>query len=253
MNVFVCDNSYDSIMTCIYDAWVLALKIGHENVKIERMDCVRQNLLDEYYGPVSDPEKSEKVTRSVQTKISYEALLWIYRAALSIDPSAPDAMYRFMILGFKVGSKVTTMLTHPAVMTLFEINRKVGNEAHHFLEFARFNCINGNVYVCHLEPINNVIFSVAEHFAERMPSEHFMIIDDNRRIAAVHPKDDELYVRELTDDEFCRLSTTEDYEDEYTSMWRTFFDAIAIKQRINPACQNNLFPKWKRKHATEFM
>lgn len=252
MEIFVCGDSYDDIMTCIYDAWVVALKLGHDNVAIVRKRNVRPNLLDNYTYITADPNKVEKVTRSVRSKISELALLWVYNATLSIADGAPDAIYRFMILGFKAGYKVTDMLTEKPVIELMEINRRVAGEGHHFIEFARFNQV-GNVYISHLEPENNVVFRVAEHFADRMPSEHFMIIDDNRKIAAVHPKDEDIYIRILSDSEFAALSTSETYEDEYTSMWRTFFDTIAIKQRYNPTCQNTLFPKKKRKHATEFL
>ena len=73
-----------------------------------------------------------------------------------------------------------------------------------------------------------------------------------RRIAAVHGRDEPFYVKELTLREYDELSVTESFVDSYTDMWKTFFEAITIKQRKNPKCQNNLFPIWLRKHATEF-
>ena len=133
-----------------------------------------------------------------------------------------------------------------------ELRRQVSNEAHHFREFARFQSLENQVYVSHLEPRNDVIMLVGNHFANRMPSEHWMIIDDNRKTACVHVKDGENYLRYLTDDEFSVLQKTESYEDEYTDMWKTFFHAISIEQRKNYVCQRNLFPIWKRKHAVEF-
>ena len=90
---------------------------------------------------------------------------------------------------------------------------------------------------------------VGNHFANRMPSEHWMIIDDNRKTACVHVKDGENYLRYLTDDEFSVLQKTESYEDEYTDMWKTFFHAISIEQRKNYVCQRNLFPIWQVKHG----
>lgn len=59
-------------------------------------------------------------------------------------------------------------------------------------------------------------------FADRMPSEHWMIIDDTRKTACVHPKDGTNSLRYLTDAEFETLRKTEEYEDEYTDMWKTF-------------------------------
>ena len=160
---------------------------------------------------------------------------------------------------------------------MLEIRRAVGNEIHHFREFARFNSIDNKVYVCHLEPKHDVIYQVAEHFADRMPDEYFMILDDNRKYAVIHPgkhysgqqadrereiseqnrymkeKAQKMYLRELSDEEIKTLRRTELLKDEYTELWKTFFHTIGIEQRKNPTCQRNLMPIWKRKHAVEFM
>ena len=62
-----------------------------------------------------------------------------------------------------------------------------------------------------------------------------MIIDDNRKTACVHPKDGTNYLRYLTDDEFESLRKTEQYEDEYTEMWKTFFSG-GCDQREEELC-----------------
>ena len=60
-------------------------------------------------------------------------------------------------------------------------------------------------------------------------------------------------VKELYDSKIKILpGDEENMEDEYTDMWKTFFEAIAIKQRRNTECQRNLMPLWMRKHVTEF-
>lgn len=129
-----------------------------------------------------------------------------------------------------MGSKVLEQYSNPHVMRMLELRRKVGNESHHFNEFARFQSLDRKVYVSHLEPKSDVVMLVGRHFADRMPSEHWMIIDDNRKTACVHPKDGTNYLRYLTDDEFESLRKTEQYEDEYTKMWKTFFRWLRSKR-----------------------
>ena len=181
-----------------------------------------------------------------------EAYLDVYYATLSAEEDALQAIYNFLRVGFAAGCRVLDYYTNPHVMRILELRRKVGNESHHFREFARFQSLNGKVYVSHLEPKSDVIMLVGRHFADRMPSEHWMIIDDTRKTACVHPKDGTNYLRYLTDAEFETLRKTEEYEDEYTDMWKTFFHAVGIKERENYICQRNLFPIWKRKHVVEF-
>lgn len=239
-------------MTCIYDAWSYALDHGHGSLRLEREPIYQQSLFDEYVHVDADLEKTEKVVRSIKKQISGQAYMYVFYASLSEEEDALQAIYNFLRVGFAVGNRVCDMYTNQHVMRMLELKRRVGNESHYFREFARFTSLDNMVYVCHIEPKNNVVMLVGEHFADRMPSEHWMIIDDKRKIAVVHPKDEDNYLRYLTEDEFSVLCQTEDYEDRYTDMWRSFFKAISIKERENIACQRNLFPIWMRKHAVEF-
>lgn len=252
MKIYTCQDRLEDIMTCIYDAWSEALKIGHDQIQIKKEPVFQQTLFDEYIHVDGDASKAEKVIRSIRRDISEEAYVNVYYATLSIDSDALQAIYNFLRVGFVVGSEVVKQYSNPYVMRILELRRKVSNESHHFREFVRFQSLDNQVYVSHLEPQSDVVMLVGRHFADRMPSEHWMIIDDNRKIACIHPQNGNNYLRYLTDEEFEVLRKTEEYEDEYTDMWRTFFNAIAIKERTNKVCQRNLFPIWKRKHAVEF-
>ncbi len=250
MTIFTCKDRFEDMMTCIYDAW--ASKKGHENVKLCREPIWQQDLFAEYIHVDADMDKVEKVVRSIKNKISMEAYLYVFYAAMSGEEDALDTIYRFLILGFSYGSNVISMLSYNAVMRMMELRRRVGNEAHYFREFLRFNSVSNQVYVSHVEPKNHVLIPVAEHFADRMPSEHWIIMDDNRKEAIIHPKNEPFYLQYLTDEEAKALMKTESYQDEFTKLWSTFFETIGIKERENARCQRNMFPIWMRKHAVEF-
>lgn len=53
------------MMTCIYDAWVYALRVGHDKVQLRTEPIVQATLFDEYVHVDADAEKTEKVLRSV--------------------------------------------------------------------------------------------------------------------------------------------------------------------------------------------
>lgn len=252
MLIFTCENVFEDMMCCIYTAWESAIKYGHSQIKLLREPIEQETLFDEYIHVDFDGDKYDKVCRSIKNKISYKAMYLIYCASLSVEEDALDSIYRFLIYGFRVGAEVTNHYGNPEVMRLLEIKRRVSNEAHHFVEFVRFNSLDNRVYVSHIEPKNDILYFVGEHFADRMPSEYWIIIDDNRKKAIIHPKDGENEVRLLNEDEYNILKQTENIEDEYTVMWRSFFNTIAISERENRKCQRNLMPIWLRKHATEF-
>jgi len=191
MKIFTCKDRLKDIMTCIYDAWAEALKIGHSQIQLKKEPIFQQTMFDEYIHVNGDPSKAEKVIRSIRRNISEEAYLDVYYATLSAEEDALQAIYNFLRAGFAAGGSILRQYSNPHVIKLLEIRRRVSNEAHHFREFARFQSLDSQVYISHLEPRSDVIMLVGTHFSDRMPSEHWMIIDDNRKTACVHPKDGE--------------------------------------------------------------
>lgn len=252
MYIYVCEDSIESKLTCIYDAWEMATKVGHANVKLLVGPIYMNTLFDELVYVESDSDKASRVSQSISKKISPDAYISVYYALLSHEEDALDSAYRFLIIAFKMGSEALLALNSPQNMRIMELRRRVGNEIHSFVEFVRFNSVDNKVYISHIEPKSDVVEMVGRHFADRMPSEYWMIIDDNRHYAVIHPKDGENYVRLFSDEEFSRLKLSEDYNDSYTDMWKTFFDAIAIRERENRRCQMNHIPLWMRKHVVEF-
>lgn len=250
MTIFTCNNDWGSQLTCIYDAW--ASRLGHRNIRLETEPIGQISLFDTYIHVDYDPAKADSVMDAINCKISP----WFYRqiaypcGACEIDTL--DTIYRMIVLGFKYGPGALDMYQYREVSRFKEISTHYSREACSFLEFVRFHQIGGSVYAAHIEPKSRVLLPVAEHFSDRMPSEHWMIIDDVHREAAVHPVNERFYLTQLNDDEFERLLQTETMNDSFTKLWQNYFNAIAIKERANRSCQMNHFPLWKRVHAVEF-
>lgn len=250
MTVFTCEDDYESMMTCIYDAWASGL--GHENVRLEVEPVYQTELFSEYIHVDGDEKKAESVTRSVRQKISYRAAEWVYAVSRSDRTDRLDMIYRFLVFAFKKGHSATDALSEPSVMYMMKVDREVGREGYLFREFMRFSSFDGKLYVAHFEPKADVILHVADHFADRMGGEYWIIIDDTRNIAAVHPKNEDVYLRKLSCEEAALLKKTEERDDMYVHIWKEYVDTIAIKERTNPKCQMSHFPLWMRKHAVEF-
>lgn len=275
MKVFTCRHRIDDMLTCIYYAWEMGIRLGHDNIRLMTEPVFQLSVFEEYEHIDAEPEIVKKVVRSICRKISIDAYISVYYACLSCEDEL-DTIYRFLRIGFRMGSEVMSALTEGPVLRMMEVRRRIGNEIHSFQEFARFHSAGSKVYVCHLEPKNRILYQIAEHFADRMPMETFILIDDSRNYAVIHPgkirneewernvaaaeeltkeklaEAEEMYERELTSEEMRVLLQAEQYSDDYSKLWKTFFDAIAIKQRENRKCQMNHIPLWKRKHVTEF-
>lgn len=250
MIVYTCTDDFESMMTCIYEAW--ASKEGHKNIKLLLEPIGNLELFCEYRHVEPDSQKAQKVVHSIRQKISARAYQMIFRCAMSTHPDKLDMIYRFLLLGFAYPKDIMHMLQHPYVMAVFEQNRAVINETHQYREFARFQAAPGGILVATIEPNADILTLLAPAFEDRLPSENWMILDANRHTAAVHPADELTYFTSLSAREQTELLEAAKSADPYRELWKGFFQQISIEQRTNPACQRTHLPLHYRKYMPEF-
>lgn len=254
VKIFQCENSIDGIFTAVYQAW--SSGYGHDNVRIEvknEKDYYSNiRLFSEYIMVNTDLEKALKVSRSVRQKISEEAYEMACRVALSDYHEKGDLIYRFLILGFRIGKDVVNHLSNDVVNQVVKINRNVGREVHHFLGFLRFSQLENGVLVSVIHPKNNIISLLAPHFADRLPEEKFVIFDGFRNICALHMPGNPWILSDLPDMDDNVIRQLEN-NDLYKDLWKVFFENIAVRERINLKLQRNNLPLRYRKDMTEFM
>lgn len=245
--VFTCRDQFDDMMTCIYTAW--SSRLGHANIRLMTEPFGTRELFCDYRHVEADSAMTASVVRTVIRRISPLAYRMVYRAAMSCDENKLDAIYRFLIVGFVKGASVTDCLQLPEVARLSDLDRRTANEAHYFREFIRFSWHGGSL-ISRIEPKSNILTLVAPHFADRLPSEQWLIADSNRRLAIVHPADSDYYLTSLSGEDLKHLCTRQ--EDDFTLLWKEFFEHTAIRHRKNDRCQRTLLPLWYRKNMTEF-
>lgn len=250
MTIYVCTHSLESLFTGIYDAWTSG--IGQKNLQLVYGPIKQYELFTEYVEVVPDAQKTEKMMDAITQKISKDFYTKIAYASMAYEKDTPDIIFRMLLLAFHYGPSAVYMRNYGVVLRYHEIYKRYANEVHSFREFIRFHEVPGQVFIAHIEPKSHVVVPLGMHFADRMPSEHFIIVDDIHKEAILHPKDGECTLQHLREKELKQLQESELLHDGYTDLWKVFFDTIAITARKNRTCQRNLFPMWMRKHAVEF-
>ena len=243
--ICTCEDTVDGIFTAIHKAW----EIGTSKTLIEIKGMKTMTLFADYVEVETDSEIAAKVANSVMRKISPEAYYYVYRSALSDNEDKAQLIYEFLQKAFRIGPDIVNHLKDDSVMKVFEMTRKVGNEAHRYLGFVRFFELENGVLASKFNPLANVITIVADHFADRMHNENWIILDTNRNLAAVHragygyvlTQD----INEKTLDEFSRKSEN---EEKFQALWQKFFDTIAIEERKNNKLQQQMMPLRYRKY-----
>lgn len=246
MRIYLCEDSFEGIMTAVYDAW--AGRLGHDNVCLALDGEYNLTLFSEYTKVETDMEKAEKVARTLR-KLSWEVYACVYRAAMSPDSEKADRIYRFIVLAVRDGARVLDQLHVPAVKAVFAMAGKVSTEAHRFLQFIRFRELENGVLFSRIDPKSQVITLVAPHFEDRLPGENWLIYDATHRLVAIHAKNTPWLLKR---DAQIGEALSSDRQGDYEELWKIFFHTIAIEGRENPRCQRNMLPMWYRKNMLEF-
>lgn len=255
MVIFQCEDNVDGIYTGIYDAW--ASRLGHANVGLRICGQMNLELFAEYRSVQTDPEKAEKVARSIRRKMGMDAYRTIYQAALSKAEDKADRIYRVVIRGMsaavtpKEAQNLIWNLQDPNVCRIFELSRKTGNEAHRYLQFVRFRELEGGVMFSEIQAENYVLPLIGDHFSDRFPNENFMIYDNGHNDCLIHGKARPWFILRDTDPDTEGKDRVSQNEAELQQLWRGFCQSISIGARENRRLQQQFWPLKFRRWMTE--
>ena len=195
------------------------------------------------------------VLSAVKEKISNEVYEYVMKAIVSDDSRRGDIIYQFITYGFTIGEKVIMAVQFQEVSDMFTLVRSVQNEAHRYIEILRFKEVvhKPPLLLAVIEPKNDIAAHIANHFADRFNNEWFIIYDARHHKAVFHDVSGRWEVRLLTRDEEEKICELHETKEEYSELWRVFFDSIAIKERENKKLQMENLPIEHRKNMTEFI
>lgn len=248
-HLYICENSTTGIFTGIYDAW--ASRYGHENNRILVEEPENYEFFTKMIYVEPDWEKAEKVKRSIRQKISNDAYITVYHASISQDKEKADVIYRFLILGFAMGKGVMEYLSNPYVSHLYKMELNTKNELFHYEGFLRFVKMGNQILFGRFRPKNDIIFFIADHFADRLPGENWLIYDEGRKKAVVHKAYGRWFVLEKYEINLEKDMNQLEEEDEFLNLWKHFVDSIAIRERTNEKLQLNMMPNRFREFMPE--
>lgn len=244
MVVFIYDNTFEGLLTSIYDAYYSNRKPS----KIYSEKSYEYNLIDEVVTIDTDIEKFRKVYQAIENKISKDILKNIYYVYLSELKESSNLIYDYVRLGFKLGSEVNFHKNNNIVLIIDKISKRVSLEKHRFTGFVRFKNIN-NILFSTIEPDFNILYLLGEHFKNRLTNEYFIIEDSKRNIALIYDKSS-YYLTVLSKKQKDMLYNFKE-EEKYEDLWKEYFKATNIKERNNTKLQKRQMPKRYWNNLTE--
>ena len=165
--------------------------VGEGSLELCRADAVQPRLGQVALGPLDAADGgvvglSERVLKGFRRKTGRECARRALLACSSDDPSAPEAVHRYLRLGFSRPHELHARATDKRVLAVDDLARHVLSEVEHARQFARFSRRADGSWVAAIEPAADVVPLAAPHFARRMGTERFCLVDPAHRVAAFH-------------------------------------------------------------------
>lgn len=255
IRIYRCANDEVGIFSAIYEAGISGY--GHKYIRIQPQSAdymYSMELFAEYIDVESSEKKMYSVLNAIKEKISYEAYDYVMKAIVSDESYRGDVIYQFITYGFTLGAKVIMAVQFQEVADMFTLVRNVQNEAYRYIEVLRFKEVihEPALLLGIIEPKHDIVAHIAKHFADRFNSEWFIIYDAKHHKAVFHNATGNWEIRHLTDKEEEKLKQLDNTHEEYSDLWKVFFESISIKERENKKLQTNNLPLRFRNHMTEF-
>ena len=255
MTVYIFDGTMDGLLTAVFDAY--ALKEQPEEL-LKSGDALPL-FCDRTYQVNTDEEKAQRVWTGLEKKLEREALKLISVSWLSELPELSTPLFHYIYKVFQQGD-ISRNFADPDVLTVTNIARKVLHEQLRMKQFIRFQKAKDGTYLAVVSPDHNVLPIITDHFSDRFNDQPWLIYDAHRHYGFYYDGH-AAPIRITFENEFAVPFSLENgklNEDILSSddqllqdLWRTYFKAICIKERMNPRKQLKDMPRRYWKYMTE--
>ena len=239
--VFQYDGTYDGFLCCIYESYV------HKEFPIAFCSDEECWSLYEVRSVLTDRQHAQRVLRSI-VKISPDAADVLRRTFLTCMEEKEVRLYAFVKKLYKEGSAFLRNRSDPVYYPIAKALRHMSGELEKLRGFVRFSDYHG-ILGGEIEPKNRVLPLLRRHFCDRYANESFFLYDRTHREILLYTQGKS----RIFPVDSLQLNTPDEQEIHYRTLWKRFYDTVAIQERYNPRCQNTFLPKRYRNTMTEFL
>ena len=187
----------------------------------------------------TEADKARRVRTAIPAKISKEALELTETVFCSCLAEKELHLLRFLLRGFREGGRfLRGGFSDKALAPLLEARRHLLSEAHLLTGFIRFADYDGHLAAT-ITPKNYVLPYITRHFVVRYRNEDFLIFDKTHKMALIYEK----RTTRIIEAQHIEFPAYSEEEQQYRSLWKHFYDTIAIEGRENPRCRMTHMPK----------
>ena len=264
MQVYVFDNTLDGLLTAVFDSFLLKQQPEYLLAEGEQLPL----FVDQQYRVHTDAEKAERVWKGLEKHLSKDGLHMITISWLSEERALNQPLFNFICKVFKLKIKdFERNASDEDVLAVRNSCRRVLHEQLRMKQFIRFQKAKDGTYLAVVSPDHNVLPLIIDHFQDRFNDQPWLIYDAKRHYgyyyeASPDPSKGRGEVIRVTfeDEASVPFDLSNGKMDEtvlsendkiFQDLWRTYFKAICIKERMNPKKQLSDMPRRYWKYMTE--
>jgi len=213
---------------------------------------------EEVFTVITEEEKAKRVWRGLQKKLSSGALSCLAQCWLAEEAETPMLLFRYIRKAIDAPRSIETNFADPDVLEFSRMWKRVDWERLRMLQFIRFQKAADGTFFAAVEPEKNALPLAIDHFKDRFADQPWLIYDIKRAYGFYY---DLKEVRQVTFEEGSREghlvtgmldeSLMDKDEKLFQQLWKTYFKAICIKERLNPRKHKQDMPVRYWKHMTE--
>ena len=255
MTIYTFDGTMDGLLSAVFDAF----KLKEQPEQLLAKGDTLPLFCDYPYQVTSDEEKARRVWAGLEKRLPHEAMKLISVSWLSELRELNQPLFLYICKVFRLGD-ISRNFADPDVLAVTNIARRVLHEQLRMKQFIRFQKAKDGTYLAVVSPDHNVLPIVIDHFQDRFNDQPWLIYDTKRHYGYYYDGHaDAIHItfeNEATvpfDLGNGRLSDDVISSDDQLlqDLWRTYFKAICIKERMNPRKQLKDMPRRYWKYMTE--
>lgn len=256
MQVYVFDNTLDGLLTAVFDSFFRKQQDVTLLAEGEQLPL----FADEPHRVVTDGEKAERVWKGLEKQLSKDGLHMITISWLSEERTLNQPLFNFICKVFRLKMKgLEHNASDPDVLEVRNTCRRVLHEQLRMKQFIRFQKAKDGTYLAVVSPDHNVLPIIIDHFQDRFNDQPWLIYDAKRHYGFYYDGktviritfEDETTVPFNLDNGKLNEEVLSNDDQLLQDLWRTYFKAICIKERMNPRKQLSDMPRRYWKYMTE--
>jgi probable DNA metabolism protein len=241
--ILIYDGSFEGFLSLVYEVYYKKLQPTRIYKKLPN-----ELILEELIEIETSKKNSIKVLAAIKEKFPKKALEKILNIFLCDTREFELDLLHYIILGFK-NPKDLFNINIKTIFNLRALEKELFSLVHRMYAYARFEELEDGTLYAKIDSKFNVLLFLARHFMKRFNNQNFIIHDVKRKLAFIKNKD-YIQVQEVASFETPKFSEN---EEKFQKLWKSFFNAVSIKERENLKLQQNQVPLYYRTYMSEFL